>query len=1116
MLKNDDPALYKSFLAAKECHQRGDLLGAEAIYSRLLALDPADDEVLYLFGCLKASKGDLDVGVECLRLAQQLKPDSVQIPYTLGVVLQEAERIVEAAEAYRTAVAIDPTYIVAWENLCAAYYDLDDYVSGLAAAQKALVLNRESLLAIRGAANCLAALGRRREALEILNTGLNYHPALPELRIHHSWELMANGRYAEAWYELEWRHSYKGRSDPVPRSVPYPRWNGEPLMGKTILVYGEQGIGDEVMYAPFVLGVVRAGGKCLLECEPRLEQPFARAFPDCTILRRESRDEIPWYAGMPKVDYCVPALSLPLYFQHPLDRRAFLTAAPERTRYWRKRLESIGHGLKIGVSWRGGADAKARKIRSIPEKIFGEIIDERAMFVSLQYGATAVHAAEVSPSLVHFPEIDPLTDLEEFFALVSALDAVVSVDNSTVHFSGALGVKTLLLLPVYSEWRWGNQASGMSPWYQSLELIRQTEASEQGWRNLLQEAREWLEKIQPAAPELSGDKVASKFVGLADVLSVPGRGCSALLIADTNYWYHWGSSCTSLGLHEGLRTRFENISVLPMARLQSGCPTSFSVESLDSSEFFSRFSQACPDILNAMKMVDYVIINGGGDIRGETVLSLLLLYLAYIAKHRLNKQVAVVNHSCVPGDAPVVNDYYAKVYRCLDIAVVRERFSLENVSNFGGRVALGFDCLPLFLAKHNFARGGNRRKKLVLGGAVIWSQEMVDYLVSLAVWASAEGFSVEVLSGAKAFLGVEEIAFVEKLVRSLDEKRIAHSLRFPISEMEWLDAIGTASLVVSGRVHDLIAAAFQKVPLVAMEDGSQEMRLITGSLGQDSVMAATDHDAYDLLLERAKDLLTGTAVWNVDVEQLDNLSALAQNNFLVLFSNESPSVKTTFSPSEDQFSSKEPSEKQKRLIALYSQMAKAGYQTVDGQQIDVAFSDMEIKAFKDVVKPLFQKFSVKSMLDYGCGGSDYDVPGFGSADTTARLFFGLNEVYRYEPARGLDQRQISDAVVCFDVLEHVFVADIPRVVREVFSLARRLVVVNVACYLARATLPNGENAHITVRPPLWWKGMFDSIAVEFPSVAFQLWCSTGWRNVEGFAVTSADEWCESESFCVPI
>lgn len=188
----------------------GDLVGAEAIYSRLLVLDPADSEVLYLLGYLKANKGEMDVGLECLSLAHQLTPDNPQIPYTMGVVLQEAGKLAEAVDAYQKVVAIDRRHVAAWENLSAAFYDQEDYASGLAAAEKVLAFNRESPLAIRAAANCLTALGRRAEALEILDKGVRYHPALPELRIHRSWELMANGRFEEAWPELEWRHARRG------------------------------------------------------------------------------------------------------------------------------------------------------------------------------------------------------------------------------------------------------------------------------------------------------------------------------------------------------------------------------------------------------------------------------------------------------------------------------------------------------------------------------------------------------------------------------------------------------------------------------------------------------------------------------------------------------------------------------------------------------------------------------------------------------------------------------------------------------------------------------------------------------------------------------------------
>lgn len=207
------------------------------------------------------------------------------------------------------------------------------------------------------------------------------------------------------------------------------------------------------------------------------------------------------------------------------------------------------------------------------------------------------------------------------------------------------------------------------------------------------------------------------------------------------------------------------------------------------------------------------------------------------------------------------------------------------------------------------------------------------------------------------------------------------------------------------------------------------------------------------------------------------------------------------------------SSKQQSLIDMYTAMAKDGYETADQQHVAVAFSDMEVRAFKDLVKPLLSRFEVKSLLDFGCGGSDYLAPDF-SNGMNAQTFFDLDEVRLFEPARNIDQRQRSDAVFCFDVLEHIFIADVPRVVRELFDHAEKLLVVNVACYPARALLPNGENAHITVRPPVWWKGIFDAIAIDYPDVAVQLWCSVAWRNAQGYPVYRARDWSEQEGFVV--
>ena len=887
MLRNSDPALQNAFLAARRCHQHGDLKGAEAIYSRLLALDPADGEVLFLFGYLKANNGEIDLGLECMQLAHQLKADDPQIPFAMGVVLQENGRLAEAVAAYQSAVTIDQRYLAAWENLCAACYDQEAFSSGLVAAEKALGLNSQSPLAIRGAANCLTALGRRSEALVVLDKGVQFHPANPDLRIHRSWELMANGRFDEAWPELEWRYARRGRADAPPRLVPYPRWNGENIAGKTVLVYGEQGIGDEIMYAPYVLGLVRAGAQCVIECDQRLEGAFATAFPECLILRRVSRDQIPWRASLPKIDYCIPALSLPLYFTHPLARGAFLKANAERTEYWKHRLSQIGDGPKIGVSWRGGADAMARRIRSIPERVFGELIDDQAVFVSLQYGATSTEIEGVAPELQFFPEVNPLIDLDEFLALMSALDAVVSIDNSTVHFAGALGVKTLLLLPVYSEWRWGNQASGTSLWYSSVELIRQKTASEQGWRDLLNEARRWLFSERCFEPGALGYGSAEQSRQAKLIPETVGKGRSALLLGDTNYWYHWGCSCTSLGLHEGLRSRFEKIAVLPLFRLVSGCPVPSALECLESEEFFRQFSESCPDILSAMTTVDCVVINGEGSIHGSGALPLILLYIAYVAKKRLNKRVAIVNHSCYPGAVSIqsgfkeINEYYARVYAALDVAVVRESNCLESVTGFSENVFLGFDCLPLFLEKHKPA-GLVRQRKLVLGGSVSWSPAMVDCFSELAKWAADEGYAVEILSGAKAFLASDEIGFVEQMVRALEGKQIAHTLSFPLSEMDWLNRIGTAALVVSGRFHYSVAAAFQQVPFLVAESNTQKIAGLIFELQLDSELVGLGSKQYGKIVDKARRVLLNERYGTAAPERLSELCLRARQNFSLL------------------------------------------------------------------------------------------------------------------------------------------------------------------------------------------------------------------------------------------
>ena len=201
------------------------------------------------------------------------------------------------------------------------------------------------------------------------------------------------------------------------------------------------------------------------------------------------------------------------------------------------------------------------------------------------------------------------------------------------------------------------------------------------------------------------------------------------------------------------------------------------------------------------------------------------------------------------------------------------------------------------------------------------------------------------------------------------------------------------------------------------------------------------------------------------------------------------------------------------LIKLYEKMAKEGYSRKDGVKIKTAFSDFELRKFRNLCKEEISKKNINTLLDYGGGGSNWDEPNFEpTTGETAKQFFKIEEVNKFEPARNLMEKKPSDCVICIDVLEHIFISDVPNVVNELFSLSKNLLIINVACYKAAAILPNGENAHITIRSPVWWKGVIDTVAIKHPEIEVMLICSNTFKSGIIFETFKANDWLESSNF----
>ncbi len=206
------------------------------------------------------------------------------------------------------------------------------------------------------------------------------------------------------------------------------------------------------------------------------------------------------------------------------------------------------------------------------------------------------------------------------------------------------------------------------------------------------------------------------------------------------------------------------------------------------------------------------------------------------------------------------------------------------------------------------------------------------------------------------------------------------------------------------------------------------------------------------------------------------------------------------------------SKKGQQLVEMYTDMVAGGYMRKDGVDLRDAFAEFESRFFRIPIKEQFIKYNIKTILDYGSGGCDWTTKNFDENGDSAQEFYNLDQCSRFEPARNIDERGQVDCVLSFDVLEHVYIADIDATLSDIFSCAKKLVILNIACYPANALLPNGENAHITVRDSFWWKAQLDNFALKYPNTYIQLITSRDWRETKAYPVYRGKDWVDSEKF----
>ena len=483
---------------------------ARGAFERAVTLDPGFGEAWANLGRLEADAGRWPEAEAAFARAAALEP-SAQIFYKLGVALGRVGKMAAARDAYRRSLELDAKAPEAWNNLGHVLGALEDHPGALEALGRALGLNANYTDARYNLGVTLQSLERHEEAriayqlvlaqqgphADALNNlgGICLIEARPEIAAGlYERALAANPAHGEAQWNLAlaqlasgdfaagWRN-YESRRPARPYPA-QPAWDGQqPLAGRTVLLWSEQGLGDAIQFLRFLPALRQRGAaRIVVECHERLAGLIRLAHGVDEVIVRQSGSapaagfgthaslmSLPYLTGLTRVETVPPPG--PAYGLDE-DRRA----------YWRHRLARLPEGLvRTGVVWGGNPDNRRGLSRSMPVKILLSALaaaDSRMALVSLQHGpqCAELKALAEDGSLPPVQEWEQ-ADLVDTAALVAELDLVITVDTLMAHLAGTLGRRVWTMLSFSADWRWMTGRLD-SPWYPAMRLFRQRRAGD--------------------------------------------------------------------------------------------------------------------------------------------------------------------------------------------------------------------------------------------------------------------------------------------------------------------------------------------------------------------------------------------------------------------------------------------------------------------------------------------------------------------------------------------------------------------------------------------------------------------------------------------------------------
>ncbi|HWQ85735.1 tetratricopeptide repeat protein [Brevundimonas sp.] len=474
------------------CREKsGDFGQALLAYEAALKLLPNETDVAHDLGRLAQQMGYLDIAEKLLVKYLAADPGHVEATNNLACVQRDQKRYGDAVETLRALLGVEPESPVLWNTLGTVLSDQGDMATALTFFEEALRHDPAFAKARYNRANARQPLGDALGALEDLDAALPgaespYERAM--MTMARAMLLMTLGRIPEGF------DAYEVRLDPhLPEAmrvaVEAPRWDPktEDIRGKRLLIVGEQGIADEMVFGTCVGDAIEAvgpDGKVFVAVEPRLIGMFGRAYPDAVFgshraVKLEGRITryVPFVEEMEDaIDCWIPMASLLALYRPSIDRfpdrRGYLKADPDKVAHWRAELEKLGPGLKVGLHWKSLVltGSRARYFSSF-ERWRPVLETPGAVMVNLQCGDVAddLAAAEAAGVSIWTPPINLKDDLEDVAALSVALDVVIGPGIAGTNLAAAVG-GTAWMITAPDDWHF--LATEKYPFYPHVRFFR--------------------------------------------------------------------------------------------------------------------------------------------------------------------------------------------------------------------------------------------------------------------------------------------------------------------------------------------------------------------------------------------------------------------------------------------------------------------------------------------------------------------------------------------------------------------------------------------------------------------------------------------------------------------